>query len=137
VLQRAADRKGIQAIRQLQDAVTLLFSHATYKSYPESFLDRGQWDKMNQWASTLSTRGEELLRIDVSHVSDLDSWLALLDQHGFAFCHSSGSSGKPSFVSLGKAAFTLPGVPHDALELMRRACKWIVNEINPDSTTWR
>lgn len=39
--------------------------------------------------------------------------------------------GVQRFVSLGKTAFTLPGVPHDALELMRRACKWIVDEINP------
>ena len=27
---------------------------------------------------------------------------------------------------------TLPGVPQDALELMRRACKWIMDEINPE-----
>ena len=74
VLQKAADRKGIQAIGQLEDAVALLFSHATYKSYPESFLDKGQWDRMNQWAGTLSARGDELRRIDVSLVSDFDSW---------------------------------------------------------------
>ena len=98
VLQRAADRKGIQAIADFQDAVALLFSHATYKSYPESFLDSGQWARMNQWVATLSTRGDELRQIDVSRVSNLDDWLTQLDQHGFALCHSSGTSGKPSFI---------------------------------------
>ena len=39
--------------------------------------------------------------------------------------------GVQRFVSLGKSPFALPGVPQDALELMRRACKWIVDEINP------
>ena len=78
VLQRAADRKGIQTIARLQDVVTLLFSHATYKSYPESFLDTGQWARMNQWIATLSTRGDELRQIDVSRVSNLDDWLTRL-----------------------------------------------------------
>ena len=53
VLQRAADHKGIYTISQLQDAVALLFSHATYKSYPESFLDKGQWDNLYRQRSML------------------------------------------------------------------------------------
>jgi hypothetical protein len=40
--------------------------------------------------------------------------------------------GVQRFVSLGKSPFAFPGVPQDALELMRRACKWIVDEINPE-----
>ena len=107
VLQRAADRKGIHAIADLQDAVALLFSHATYKSYPESFLDTGQWARMNQWVATLSTRGDELRQIDVSRVSGLDDWLTRLDQHGFALCHSSGTSGKPSFIPKSASEQTL------------------------------
>ncbi|MFW9995640.1 MAG: acyl-CoA reductase [Candidatus Odinarchaeota archaeon] len=39
--------------------------------------------------------------------------------------------GVQRFVSLGQAAGGMIGVPHDAMEPMRRACKWIVNEINP------
>ncbi len=41
------------------------------------------------------------------------------------------AKGVQRFVSLGQAANGLVGVPHDAIEPMRRACKWIVNEINP------
>ncbi|MFW9991829.1 MAG: acyl-CoA reductase [Candidatus Odinarchaeota archaeon] len=41
------------------------------------------------------------------------------------------AKGVQRFVSLGQAAGGMVGVPHDAMEPMRRACKWIVNEINP------
>ncbi|MHA1449992.1 MAG: acyl-CoA reductase, partial [Candidatus Hodarchaeales archaeon] len=37
--------------------------------------------------------------------------------------------GVQRFVSLGHATAGMIGVPHDAIEPMRRACKWIVNEI--------
>ncbi len=39
--QRAKDR-GIDTISRLEDIVDLVFSDATYKSYPERFLDRRQ-----------------------------------------------------------------------------------------------
>ncbi|MHA2299124.1 MAG: acyl-CoA reductase [Candidatus Hodarchaeales archaeon] len=39
--------------------------------------------------------------------------------------------GVQRFVSLGQAAGGGIGLPHDAIEPMRRACKWIVNEIIP------
>lgn len=41
------------------------------------------------------------------------------------------SRGVQRFVSLGQAASGGIGVPHDSIEPLRRACKWIVNEINP------
>ncbi|MFW9995687.1 MAG: acyl-CoA reductase [Candidatus Odinarchaeota archaeon] len=40
------------------------------------------------------------------------------------------TKGVQRFVSLGQAAGGMVGVPHDAMEPMRRACKWIVNEIS-------
>ncbi|MHA2295446.1 MAG: acyl-CoA reductase [Candidatus Hodarchaeales archaeon] len=40
------------------------------------------------------------------------------------------AKGVQRFVSLGQAAGGMVGVPHDAIEPMRRACKWIVNEVN-------
>jgi hypothetical protein len=41
------------------------------------------------------------------------------------------AKGVQRFVSLGQAVGGMIGVPHDAIEPLRRACKWIVNEINP------
>lgn len=39
--------------------------------------------------------------------------------------------GVQRFVSLGQAVGGMIGVPQDAIEPLRRSCKWIVNEINP------
>ena len=47
------------------------------------------------------------------------------------------AKGVQRFVSLGQAANGIIGVPHDAIEPMRRACKWIVNEINTGSLVTR
>jgi hypothetical protein len=41
------------------------------------------------------------------------------------------AQGVQRFVSLGGAANIVMGVPHDSIEPMRRAAKWIVNEVNP------
>jgi len=41
------------------------------------------------------------------------------------------SRGVQRFVSLGQAVNGMVGVPHDSIEPLRRAVKWIVNEINP------
>src|SRR6202011_592750 len=45
--QRATDR-GVTRIGSLEDLVPLLFSDATYKSYPESLVDQKRWDRMTQ-----------------------------------------------------------------------------------------
>ena len=98
VLRRVAERKHLATITHLAEVVPLLFSHATYKTYPESLLDSGAWQQMNRWVATLTTRGQELQALDVTGVRSLDDWLTLLDRHGFALAHSSGTSGKPSFL---------------------------------------
>lgn len=96
VLKRTADRKQIHALRQPTDIVPLLFSHDTYKSYPESFLEGGRWDRMTQWLGTLTS--VDVRGLDLTGVTTLDGWLAALDAQGFAISHSSGTTGKPSFL---------------------------------------
>jgi hypothetical protein len=41
ILDQLAERAGIDKVASLADAVPLLFAHTAYKSYPESFIDRG------------------------------------------------------------------------------------------------
>jgi hypothetical protein len=98
VLQRAADNKGITRLEKVEDAVPLLFSHSTYKTYPESFLEKGQWDKLNSWLATLTIHGDKLKQMDISGISGLDEWLEAVEALGFAMSVSSGTSGKPSFI---------------------------------------
>ena len=54
ILDQLAEKAGITEVTSLEEVVPLLFAHTAYKSYPESFIDRGQWDRMNLWLNTLS-----------------------------------------------------------------------------------
>ncbi len=73
VLDKRAKETGIDRIDRLEDLVPLLFAHTNYKSYPEAFVDSGQWRHMNMWLGTLSTYSTD--NIDVSEVADIDQWI--------------------------------------------------------------
>jgi hypothetical protein len=100
ILDRRASETGVDEIRALADVVPLLFAHTNYKSYPESFVDKGQWAHMNLWLQTMSSRP---VNVDVAGAVDVDDWLARLHGAGhFAFA-TSGTSGKSSFLNRTRA----------------------------------
>jgi hypothetical protein len=96
VLARRVRDTGVEAITDFSDAVPLLFAHTVYKSYPDSFVAEGRWDQMCRWLGTLST--VEPHGIDMSHVTNLDEWVACLSDHNHYVACSSGTSGKASFL---------------------------------------
>ncbi|MEP6869615.1 MAG: hypothetical protein ABJA20_13970, partial [Novosphingobium sp.] len=96
VLDRRATEFGIDRIERFEDIVPLLFAHTVYKSYPESFVEKGRWDRMLAWLTTLSA--DDLTGIDVDGVTDADDWLERLKAHGCMVLATSGSSGKCSFL---------------------------------------
>ena len=96
VLDRRASETGIGRIERSEDLVPLLFAHTVYKSYPQTFMEKGRWDRMLAWLSTLCS--EDLTGIDVSGISDADDWLARLQAHGCLVLATSGTSGKCSFL---------------------------------------
>jgi hypothetical protein len=97
VLARRAKDTGIDEIRSLNDVVPLLFTHTNYKSYPEAFVDKGQWANMNLWLQTLSS--QPVKNVDLNGVQDADDWLARLAAAGHHLFASSGTSGKCSFLN--------------------------------------
>lgn len=97
LLDQLAERAGIDAVRSLDDVVPLLFAHTAYKSYPESFIDNGRWDRMNLWLSTLSKH--PMPEIDTSGVVDADDWVRVLHENGQYVFSTSGTSGKNSFLN--------------------------------------
>ena len=96
VLDQLAEKAGIDRITKLSDAVPLLFAHTAYKSYPEAFIDKNRWDRMNLWLGTLSKYPVE--GVDINGVSDADQWIARLHQAGHVVFATSGTSGKNSFL---------------------------------------
>jgi hypothetical protein len=97
LLRKRAEEAGITEINSLNDLVPLLFAHTAYKSYPQTFIDNGRWDRMLQWMSTLSVAS--LKNVDVTDVKDVDDWLDRLWAAGHRVIATSGSSGKCSFLN--------------------------------------
>jgi len=107
-LDQRAREVGIDAINTRDDLVPLLFSHANYKSYPESFIAKGQWDRLSFWLDTVAA--SDVRAVDVAGVEDIDGWIERLNSAGIYLWASSGTSGKCSFI---------PVNDHD-MELNRR-----------------
>jgi hypothetical protein len=97
LLKRRAEEAGIDRIKSLQDIVPLLFAHTVYKSYPPSFVEQGRWDRMLTWLNTLSV--DDVSKVDVEGVKDVDDWIARLWEAGHMVLATSGSSGKCSFLN--------------------------------------
>ena len=101
-LQVLADHQDIKSIDTLHDVVPLLFPVDFFKSYPEEFLQTGQFDKMTEWLSRLTS--VDLSEFAKSNFQTMDDWMDFMDdQTGLAILHSSGTSGRLSFYPRGKA----------------------------------
>ncbi len=96
ILEQRAGDVGVNTVRELDDLVPLLFSHTTYKSYPESFVTKGQWRHLLTWFGTVSATSME--NVDLDGVQDIDEWAARLADAGHFVFGSSGTSGKSSFI---------------------------------------
>lgn len=97
ILDQLAEKAGIDEVQSLDDAVPLLFAHTAYKSYPEAFIDKGRWDRMNVWLDTLSKYPVTDVRVD--GIEDADDWIKRLHQSSHFVFATSGTSGKNSFLN--------------------------------------
>jgi hypothetical protein len=116
VLDALADAAGIREITTLEQLVPLLLSHATYKSYPRAFLDKGRWDGLTRWLNTVAA--ETIDGVDLTGVETQDDWMAALAAAGHPIYATSGTSGKSSF---------LPATPGDrefGMRCILRAMQW-------------
>src|SRR5690242_16446580 len=73
VLDKRARDTGTTQIGTMADIVPLLFAHTTYKSYPNAFVQKGQWDKMTRWFGTLSSIPPDKVNLD--GVAGIDDWI--------------------------------------------------------------
>jgi hypothetical protein len=97
LVKKRADDAGITRIASHADLVPLLFPHTTYKSYPQSFIDKGQWTRLQQWLDALSV--DDVMQVDMSGVGNVDEWVERLWANGHEVMATSGTSGKCSFLN--------------------------------------
>jgi len=98
-----AREAGIAEIGSLEDAVPLLLPHTAYKSYPESFLFAGKWDKLTKWLGTVSAYPTD--GVDLSGVTDVDGWVEACGKAGLFVSCSSGTTGKSAMLVASKKDF--------------------------------
>jgi len=113
LLEKRAGEEGITRIRSLDELVPVLFPHTVYKSYPESFVDRGKWKQLNKWLDSLSTHR---VTVAVDGIADVDGWIDRLATAGHFVSVSSGTTGKSSFLN--KSQADRDATTHDQLDAL-------------------
>ena len=107
MVRKAAERTGITELRDFDDVVPLMFSHAAFKSYPAALLDRKRYDLLTAWLDKLTKH--DLSQVDVSGCTDIDAWIDALDeQTPLEVITSSGTTGTLSIIPKDRA-----GADHD------------------------
>jgi len=91
-----ARQAGISEIRDFADVVPLLLPHTAYKSYPESYLTGEKWDKLTKWLGTVSAYPTD--NTDLVGITDVDDWIARLENAGHFVSCSSGTTGKSAML---------------------------------------
>lgn len=100
VLANLAREQGVDEIESLDEAARLLFKHSVYKSYPVSLIEKSRFDRLVGWLAKLTT--VDLSSVGTEGVDSIDDWLdALLRDAGVRIVHSTGTSGKLSFLPIG------------------------------------
>lgn len=95
-LDKLATRQGMDTVHSLDDSIPVFFDHRVLKSYPLSLIEKGQYDRLTKWLQRLTTH--DLSRVPLEGVRSLDSWIDRLEEHGMIIGHSTGTTGKLSFV---------------------------------------
>ncbi|CAB4852168.1 unannotated protein [freshwater metagenome] len=98
LLDRRATEAGIEKITSLADVVPLLFSHTVHKSYPQSFIQKGRWDRLLEWYDSLAAQ-PLVDAVDLTDVENIDDFAAALTRAGMLPHVTSGTSGKISLIN--------------------------------------
>jgi hypothetical protein len=100
-LQKLASRQDVSVINSFADALPLFFDHRVYKSYPLTLIETRDFPRLTTWLNRLTTH--DLTKVDLGGLRTLDDWLTRLDEHGMFIGHSTGTTGKLSFIPRSQA----------------------------------
>jgi phenylacetate-coenzyme A ligase PaaK-like adenylate-forming protein len=95
-LEKLAERQGVDRIEAFAGALPVFFDHTVYKSYPLSLIEKRQFERLMTWFQRLTTH--DLSQVSLEGVRTVDDWLTRLDEHGMIIGHSTGTTGKLSFI---------------------------------------
>jgi hypothetical protein len=106
MLRRLAQEQGITNMRSLEEMGPLLIPHSAMKSYPMSYLENSQFDRLTAWLNGFTTH--DLSALSTKGCDSIDDWLDVLDaQTQIRVLHSTGTGGKLSFLPRGTVEMIL------------------------------
>jgi hypothetical protein len=100
-LDRLASNQGVERIESVEDALPVFFDHRVYKSYPLYLIENRDFARLNSWLQRLTAH--DISSIPFDDVTTVDEWLQRLDDHGMIMGHSTGTTGKLSFIPRSQA----------------------------------
>lgn len=101
-----AQLNAITEIADFDGLVPLLYTHETYKSYPQAWLERADFRKLTRWLGKLCAA--DLSSVDASGCGLIEEWMAtLLDQSEIDIQISASGDGKGAFMPRSKAEWAL------------------------------
>lgn len=95
-LNALAEKQGVDKIEKIEDALPVFFDHRVYKTYPLTLLEKRQFSPLTKWLGRLTTH--DLSKMSLEGLTTVDSWLDRLDEFGMIVGHSTGTTGKLSFI---------------------------------------
>jgi hypothetical protein len=107
LLANRAKEGNVSEVKKPADLVPLLFAHTAYKSYPESWLAEGKWERMGKWLETVSAY--PVTGINLDGVNNVDDWVQRLESVGHYVTCSSGTTGKPAMLTCSKSELDFAG----------------------------
>jgi hypothetical protein len=95
-LSRLVEKQGVSEIARKEDVLPLLYDHRVMKNYPLSIIENRDFPKLTSWLNRMTTH--DLNQVDLGGLRTLDGWLTRLDEFGMLVGHSTGTTGKLSFI---------------------------------------
>jgi len=99
-LNNLAIQQGVDTVNTFEDAAKCLFTHKVYKSYPLNLIEKNKFNLLTQWIDKLTTH--DLSGVNTKGIKSIDSWLDELEKHGMFVFHTTGTTGKLSFLPRSK-----------------------------------
>jgi len=105
VYRRLAAEEGCDKGSDIQTIKNkMMLSADIFKSYQQDWLDNNDYDRMNNWLSSIF---HKTVSADMTGVKTIDGWIEILDKMGIHITYSSGTSGTFSFVPRDKEDWEL------------------------------
>jgi hypothetical protein len=99
-LGRLADRQGVERIGSFGEALPVFFDHRVMKNYPLQIIETRDFPKLTAWLNRMTAH--DLTQMDLTGLKTLDEWMTRLDDFGMIIGHSTGTTGKLSFIPRSK-----------------------------------